>query len=67
MAQYDVCVDYVVVFRTTVEADTPKEAFALAEEQASQDSWSSGGTWGGISEYVECELSDENEGRLGYE
>jgi len=57
MAQYDVCVDYVVVFRTTVEADTPKEAFALAEEQAYQDSWSSGGTWGGINEYVECEPS----------
>ena len=57
--KYDVCVDYVIVYRTTVEADTPKEAYAKAEEEASQDSWSSNGTWGGISEYVECEPSME--------
>jgi len=52
--RYEITVDYIVVFRTRVEADDPKEAFGLAEEQAYQDSWSSGGTWGGC-EFIECQ------------
>jgi len=62
MAVYEITIDYTVVFRTTVEADTPEEAKEIAERQAYQDSWSSGGTWGGC-DIIECELEENDSGK----
>ncbi len=54
MKHWNITIDVDTVYRTTIEANTEEEARELAEQEAYEDTWSTGMSWSSCKVY-DCE------------